>query len=101
LTDIKESQEQEITSLFEDARVKLAKVDENAKDLKKNIVIELAKKLEGKIPQTDSISIEIVNQLRGQVSERFIHECLPENTRKDIGLRMPKNKRNNRKMKTR
>jgi hypothetical protein len=35
----------------------------------------LAKDLEGKVP-TDTISIEIVNQLRGRVSERFIHECL-------------------------
>jgi len=35
----------------------------------------LAKDLEGKVP-TDTISIEIVNQLRGRVSERFVHICL-------------------------
>jgi hypothetical protein len=35
----------------------------------------LAKDLEGKIP-TDTISVEIVNQLRGRVSQQFIHNCL-------------------------
>lgn len=37
----------------------------------------MAKDLEGKIP-LDTISIEIVNQMRGRASERFIHECLDE-----------------------
>jgi hypothetical protein len=37
----------------------------------------LAKDLEGNVP-THTISIEIVNQLRGRVSERFIHECLDD-----------------------
>ena len=44
---------------------------------KKQIVKDLANNLEGKIP-TDTISIEIVNQLRDKVSERFIHNCLDE-----------------------
>ena len=81
MSDNNEFIEQEIDSLFEDARQELDKVDENAKELtkelKKNIVVTLAKKLEGKIP-TDTISIEIVNQLRGRVSERFVRECLDE-----------------------
>jgi hypothetical protein len=81
LTEFKERQEQEINYLFDDARKELAKVDENAKELKKDIVKKLAKKLEGKIP-TDTICIEIVTQLKGptpeKVSERFIRECLDE-----------------------
>jgi hypothetical protein len=43
----------------------------------------LAKNLEGKIP-TDTISIEIINQLRGQVSERFIRECLDEKYKQKV-----------------
>jgi hypothetical protein len=66
-----------ISSLFDDARKKLGQVNEQAKETKKHIIIDLAKNLEGKIP-TDTISIKIVNQLRDQVSERFIHECLDE-----------------------
>src|SRR3954464_6430229 len=77
LAEFKNYQDDEINSLFDDARKELAKVDENAKELKKDIVKNLAKKLEGRIP-TDTISIEIVNQLRGSVSERFVRECLPE-----------------------
>src|SRR3954451_8313854 len=77
LAEFKNYQDDEINSLFDDARKELAKVDENAKELKKDIVKNLAKKLEGKIP-TDTISIEIVNQLCGSVSERFVRECLPE-----------------------
>jgi hypothetical protein len=71
------SREQEIDFLFDDARKKLAKVDENANELKKDIVKNLAKKLEEKI-RLDTICIEIVTQLQGQVSGRFIRECLPE-----------------------
>ena len=70
-------QEEEISLLFEDARIKLDKTDEQAKKEKKNIVKDLAKDLEGKIP-IDTICIEIVNQLRGRVSERFIRECLED-----------------------
>jgi hypothetical protein len=81
LAEFKNYQDDEINSLFDDARKELAKVDENAKELKKDIVKNLAKKLEEKIP-TDTICIEIVTQLKGpgaeKVSERFIRECLPE-----------------------
>jgi len=77
LAEFKNYQDDEINSLFDDARKEIAKLDENAKELKKDIVKNLAKKLEGRIP-TDTISIEIVNQLRGSVSERFVRECLPE-----------------------
>ena len=77
MADFKEPQEKEIDYLFEEARQELAKVDENAKELKKDIVNKLAKKLEEKI-RIDTICIEIVTQLHGDVSERFIRECLPE-----------------------
>ena len=43
----------------------------------------MAKNLEGKI-RTDTICVEIVNQLRGQVSERFIRECLDEKYKEKV-----------------
>lgn len=66
-----------ISVLVDDAITKLDKVDAQAKQEKKQIIIQLAKDLEGKIP-TETISIKIVNQLRGRVSERFVHNCLEE-----------------------
>ena len=33
---------------------------------------------------TDTISVEIVNQLRGQISERFIRECLHEKYKQKV-----------------
>jgi hypothetical protein len=67
----------ETSLLFEDAIEKLDKIDVHANDSKKQIVRELAKNLEGKIP-TDTISMEITDQLRGRVSPSFIRECLDE-----------------------
>jgi len=67
----------DITRLFEDARDKLERVEANSKRQKKQIVVDLAKSLEGKVP-TDTISMEITNQLRGQVSEGFVRQCLEE-----------------------
>ena len=78
-----ESYDETISSLFRDAVVKLDKVDAQAKESKKQIIVDLAKNLEGKIP-TDTISIEIINQLRGQVSERFIRECLDEKYKQKV-----------------
>jgi hypothetical protein len=63
--------------LFEAARNKLDKIDTKSKKEKKQVVNDLAKNLEGKIA-TDTISVQIVNQLRGRVSELFIHQCLDE-----------------------
>ena len=71
------SGDKEISLLFNDARDKLDGIDKEAKKEKKQVIIQLAKDLDGKI-LTDTISIEIVNQLRGKVSERFIHNCLDE-----------------------
>jgi hypothetical protein len=67
--------EEQLCAVFEEAKSKLDNIDARAKNEKKQVIIQLAKHLEGKVP-TDTISIEIVNQLRGIVSERFIHECL-------------------------
>ncbi len=66
-----------IFMLFKDARNKLEKIDSDVKQQKKQIVVELAKNLEGKI-STATICMEIVNQLRGHVSEGFVRECLDE-----------------------
>ncbi len=72
-----EGHDAEVTRLFVDARDKLEKVEANAIKQKKQIVVDLAKSLEGKIPM-DSICMEIINQLRGQVSASFIRQCLDE-----------------------
>ena len=80
--EYKESQDDEIDSLFDDARRKLDTVEKESKDKKKQIVVDLAKNLEGKIP-TDTIAIEIVNQLRGSVSERFVRDVFLKNINKN------------------
>jgi hypothetical protein len=54
-----ETNEAEISLLFEDAKAKLDKIDALTQKEKKQIVKDLAKDLEGQIP-TDTISIEIV-----------------------------------------
>jgi hypothetical protein len=72
-----ENHDEEISSLFQDAIVKLEEIKEHTNQQKKQIVVELAKDLEGKIP-TDTICMEIVTQLRGQVSGGFVRECLDE-----------------------
>ena len=77
LTSNNETNQAEISLFFEDAKAKLDKIDAQKQKEKKQIITQLAKDLEGKIA-TDTISIEIVVQLRGKVSERFIHNCLEE-----------------------
>lgn len=72
-----EKHDAEVTRLFEDARDKLEKVEANAIKQKRQIVVDLAKSLEGKV-SIDSICMEIINQLRGQVSASFIRQCLDE-----------------------
>ncbi len=67
--------DKEITSLCDIARERLKNIDASAKQQKKEIIKELAKSLEGKIP-TDTIAIEIKNQLEGEASLRYIDECL-------------------------
>jgi hypothetical protein len=69
--------EDEISQLFKNAIIKIDEIDKQAKKEKKSIVKDLARDLEGKIRQ-ETICIEIVNQLCGRVSERFIRECLED-----------------------
>jgi hypothetical protein len=68
----------EVTMLFEEARDKLAKVEANAIKQKSQIVADLAKSLEEKKIPLDTICMEIINQLRGQVSATFIRQYLQE-----------------------
>lgn len=68
----------EVTMLFNNAKERIRSVEKETVLQKKQIVTELAKSLEGKIP-TDTISMEIKYQLRGEdISERHIEECLDE-----------------------
>src|SRR5215469_348929 len=71
------SNEEEISSCFQVAIEKLEKVNADTKQKKTQIVQDLAKDLEEKIP-TDSICNEIIHQLRHKVSERPIRQCLDE-----------------------
>jgi hypothetical protein len=71
------TQEQEISSLFENARIELDAIEELSQKEKKQVIMDLAKNLEGMIP-TDTICLEIVTQLRGKVSGRFIREILED-----------------------
>lgn len=83
LAQSKEVYKDEVSLLVEDAIGKLDKVDAQAKDQKRQIVVDLAKSLEGKIP-TDTICMNMVDQLHGRVSERFIRECLEEKYKQKI-----------------
>jgi hypothetical protein len=66
----------QVTLLFNNAIEQIRKVEKDSLRQKKQIIIELAKKLEGKIP-TDTICMEIKNQLHGNgISERHIEDCL-------------------------
>jgi hypothetical protein len=73
--------QQEISACFEAAIKKLDKVESDSKKKKSEIVQELARDLDGKMP-TDEIAAEIVHQLRGRVSERRIYECLDHKYKK-------------------
>jgi hypothetical protein len=70
------SNEEEISSCFKAAIEKLDRVEADAEKEKTQIVKDLAKDLEGKIP-TDRICNEIVHQLHGKkISPRTIRKCL-------------------------
>lgn len=87
--------EEKMALLFENARIELDAIDELAQEDKKKVVKDLAKCLEGMI-RTDTICVEIVNQLRGKVSERFIRECLEDKYKQQQKMqnaRMQKKKR--------
>jgi hypothetical protein len=72
------SNEEEISLRVQVAIEKLDKVDADAEKEKRQIVQDLAKDLEGKIP-TNRIANEIVHQLHGKkISPRTIRNCLDE-----------------------
>lgn len=75
--------EEEISRLFENAIIKIDEIDKQAKKEKKNIVKGLARDLEGKI-RPETVCIEIINQLRGRVSERFIRKCLEDKYKQQV-----------------
>ncbi len=79
----KDTLDEDISSLFNDVRNKLRSLYLQSKQQKKQIITDLALALEGKI-SIDSICIEIVNKLRGQVSDRFIRESLDEKYKQKI-----------------
>ncbi len=72
-----EAHDEKIICLFDEARSQLEKIENNSKQQKKQAIKDLAKSLEGKIPN-NSIYIEITNQLRGRVSESFVRPCLDD-----------------------
>lgn len=76
MSEEQESIEHEVFVLFENAERKLKKINEEVQGKKSQVVIELARDLEGKIP-TDTICNEIVKRLpRSIASERLIRDCL-------------------------
>jgi hypothetical protein len=68
---------EELQKVYSDSNLQKKNIDATADKKKKQIITELAKNLENKIT-TNTICIEIVNQLRGTVSESFIRKCLDE-----------------------
>lgn len=90
------SMEQEISLLFEAAKAKLDTLQVQTNKAKREIVQSLAKDLEGKVPQ-DSVCIEIVTQLSGRVSSRFICECLDEKHKQKHRVENAKKQKNHKK----
>lgn len=68
----------EIRTLCRNAIDQPKKVDTNSNRQKKQIITELARRLEEKVIPINTICIEIVNQLRGFVSESFVRKCLDQ-----------------------
>ncbi|MFZ0510892.1 MAG: hypothetical protein WAM14_04730 [Candidatus Nitrosopolaris sp.] len=77
MTISKAKSDEEISMCIKAAIEKIDRVEEDAEKKKTEIVQDLAKDLEGKIA-TDSISNEIVHQLRCKISETLIRRCLDE-----------------------
>ncbi len=108
LEDYDKDPDEEISSLVEDAKHKLEEVnsetkgkieeiDAKAKVKKKDIIIELAKSLEGKIRDKE-ICKEIIHHLP-EVSERFIRECLPEKYKQKHRVKNAKKQKQNKAIK--
>jgi hypothetical protein len=82
-TEKKEKHHVEVVKLFESAIGKLDNMEKQANDQKKQIVVNLAKVLEDKIP-IDTICMKIVDHLHGRVSPRFIRECLDDKYKQKV-----------------
>src|SRR6476620_3259477 len=106
LIDVRESDQKEISSLFAEARTKLYRINQGEKDKidivkneaskkKKDVVVELAQKLEYKIEQTDTICQIIVDQLEGVVDDRFVRQCLPEKYKQKYRVNNAKKQKKN------
>jgi hypothetical protein len=63
--------------------MKIDEIDKRANKKKKDIVKDLANDLEGKIQQ-ETICAEIIHQLDGRVSERFIRKCLEDKYKQQV-----------------
>lgn len=80
-----EKRGKELSKLFQNARDVMEKLEASVKRDKKQIVVKLARNLKSWI-QIDTICIEIVTHLRGQVSERFIRHCLDERYKQKVRI---------------
>ena len=87
MTESEESLPSEVYSLCDEAVKKIDDLEQKGRDDHKNvnleitkgkkeIVVELAKRFEHLIPQTDTISTTILKLLKGRVSKSLIHSCL-------------------------
>jgi hypothetical protein len=88
-----ETYDNEISWLFDESRSQLEKIENNSRHQKKQVIKDLAKSLEGKIP-IDSICIEITNQLKGKVSESFVRQCLDDKYKQSYRARNGKKQNN-------
>jgi hypothetical protein len=88
LTESNENFDPKVYSLCEEAVKKIDDLDQKERDdhknlrlgttsNKKEIVAELAERLEQLIPQPDTISTTILKLLKKRVSKSLIHSCLP------------------------
>ncbi len=83
--------------LVENAKHELEKVDSEAKGKKKQIIIELAKSMEGKVREED-ISKEIIHHLHDQpIPDIFIRECFPEKYKQKYRVKIAKKQKKQRK----
>jgi hypothetical protein len=74
------------------AKKDIDKINQNADEKKKYIVVKLAKDLEDKVPK-DTICMEIVRRLKDKVSDAFIRNCLPEEYKQGYRIKNAKNQK--------
>lgn len=98
MTDVRDFKEQEIISLFEAAKKEIDKINQNADEKKKYIVVKLAKDLEDKVPK-DTICMEIVRRLKDKIFNTFIRNCLPEEYKRGYRIKNAKNQKKKENMK--